>query len=147
MKIEILMTKMLLYNDLPEIFLGKDLLETNYIFLLVDTDNEIPEYIAVGISEKKINLFLKKEVDLRNIFKYPELGIWFKTNNFDNEKIIIQNLEIDSINESYLPDEYFYINEFLEDKIIDFSIKKDAKLLKTDVEYLEKEEKLEVFYA
>lgn len=132
MKIEILMTKMLLYNDLPEIFLGKDLLETNYIFLLVNTDNEIPEYIAVGISEKKINLFLKKEVDLRNIFKYPELGIWYKTNDFNDQKIIIENLETEVINASYLPDEYFYINEFLEDKIIGFSIKKEAILLKKE---------------
>lgn len=111
MKIEILMTKILLYNDLPEIFLGKDLLETNYIFLLVNSDNEIPEYIAVGISEKKIDLFLKREIDLRNIFKYPELGIWYKSNNFIEQKVIIESLETEVINESYLPDEHFYINE------------------------------------
>lgn len=109
MKIEITINQVLIFNDVPEIFTGKDSIGTKYIFLLINIENDIPEYLAVSISEKRFISFINKKLDLRTIFQNPEINLWYKTCSFSDETVTIQIFDEKEIREEYLPDVGFYL--------------------------------------
>lgn len=64
----------LAFHDVPQLFLGRDVVGTKYLCLLYNSDKYDHRYVAIRISDERLEAFLKKEVDLRSLFIDPEIS-------------------------------------------------------------------------
>lgn len=103
MSIQLHILQILVYYDIPEIFIATDEVGTKYLCLLVDADNESILYISTPISKERLTEFIVGRADLRDIFVNPETK---KIYSFNNLGETIQAHLFDNINlpEEYLPD-------------------------------------------
>ncbi len=106
--------QILVYYDIPEIFIATDEVDTKYLCLLVDIDKDLTKYITTPISAKRLTRFINGKEDLRNIFLVPETdNIYF----FDRISESIEAINLDKkIPEEYLPEEGFVFEKPLEDE-------------------------------
>lgn len=109
-------SQILVYYDMPELFIATDEVDTNFICLLVDLNDNVPNYIAIAISSNRLSAFIKGQVELREILFQPETNEWY-TFVIDNEQIFASRAEFDTIPEQFLPENGFYLNN----EIIDHS--------------------------
>lgn len=103
MSIQLHILQILVYYDIPEIFIATDEVGTKYLCLLVDADNESILYISTPISKERLTEFIVGRADLRDIFVNPETK---KIYSFNNLGETIHAHLFDNINlpEEYLPD-------------------------------------------
>lgn len=66
-------SKVLCFYEIPQLFVAKDAAGSKYI-CQVDCEDDVVGYvyISVKISDKRLNEYLQKKVDLRSIFEHPE---------------------------------------------------------------------------
>lgn len=100
-------SQILVYYDYPEIFVAVDSVGTNYLCLLVATDNELTSYITTAISNKRLSSFINGNTDLRDIFEEPEIKQWFTFNQ------VIETIEATEWNKAILPEEFLPEKGFL----------------------------------
>ena len=100
-------SQILVYYDFPEVFIAVDSIGTNYMCLLVATDNENTNYISTAISIKRLSSFIDGSTDLRDIFEEPEIKQWFVFNQ------VIDIIEAEEWTESVLPQEFLPEKGFL----------------------------------
>ena len=102
---------------MPELFIAKDEVDTNFICMLYEIIDNNPNYFATAISPKRISKFVKGEIELRTIITEPEITEWY---NFEINAngIFASKIEFDKIPEKHLPDKGFFLN----DEIIDNSL-------------------------
>ena len=84
--------QILVYYDIPEIFIATDEVGTKFLSLLVDVDNESMLYMSTE--------FINGRVTLRDIFLTPE------TNQIYSFDKIAENIEANLFNGAKLPEEY-----------------------------------------
>lgn len=98
------------YIDVPQLFLGRDGFDTQYLCLLYD-DEPSCRYTAIRISTARYSQFLRKEVDLRSLFVAPEYeGEYFDV-VFDGSQHVLEPLQEHALTEERLPGEgFFYDN-------------------------------------
>lgn len=72
MKKTLQILQILVYYDIPEIFIATDEVGTKFICLLVDADNKSILYISTAISSTRLTSFINGNEDLREIFINPE---------------------------------------------------------------------------
>lgn len=100
-------SQILVFYDVPEVFLAKDVVGTSYLCLLVSDDGQLT-YIAISISQRRLVEFIDGIVDLRDIFENPEIREWYSFNFNDvSEPINATLLEASAFAETYLPDSGF----------------------------------------
>lgn len=59
--------EVIVFYEVPQIFIATDIFDTKYLCLLYPHDDELCyKYLAVRISEKRLNLFKGQIIDLRN---------------------------------------------------------------------------------
>lgn len=148
--ISIKIDKILVYYDAPEICLASDAIGTKYICILCDEKNGDLKYLSVSISNDRLYLFYKNKYELREIFKFPEMGMWytFIASTISTEGYFELEM-IDVIDENWLPDEgfvfepYEIINEELardtikiNKPLFDFDISQNGKTHKVSAEAL-----------
>lgn len=92
--------QILVYYDIPEIFIATDEVGTKFLCLLVDVDNESILYISTAISANRLTEFINGRVDLREIFVSPETNLIY---SFDK---ISENIEANLFDGEKLPEEY-----------------------------------------
>lgn len=92
--------QILVYYDIPEIFIATDEVGTKFLSLLVDVDNESMLYMSTAISANRLTEFINGRVDLRDIFLTPE------TNQIYSFDKIAENIEANLFNGAKLPEEY-----------------------------------------
>ncbi len=111
-KLQIL--QILVYYDIPEIFIATDEVGTKFICLLVDVDNESILYISTAISSNRLTEFINGNEDLREIFVNPETNQIY---SFDNISDIIEASALENIelSEDYLPEAGFKYKKPLDD--------------------------------
>jgi hypothetical protein len=110
-------SQILVYYDLPELFVAFDNVGTNYMCMLVSADNGNTTYISTAISVKRLNNFFHSKIDLRCIFENPEIKEWFVFDKFGDN--IESNLVIYSLPDGYLPEhDFFYQEEIENDDVI-----------------------------
>ncbi|KAA6329076.1 hypothetical protein EZS27_022092 [termite gut metagenome] len=110
----ITLERILEYYDVPQLFIGKDIIGTRYLCLLVDVDG-VNCYITIQISLDRLGVFLSGKVDLRYIFVHPEFAGEYFIVIFENEKIILNVYNNNVLTEDMLPDEGFFYHEEQED--------------------------------
>jgi hypothetical protein len=118
----------LIYFDGPQLFVGEDQVNTNYLCLLVAQYKEKDKFLCVPISKEKLKSFKLGEIDLKNLYSSPpteELYL-IETESIMNECIEMRKIELQDVPESWFPGEgFFYEEEKM--KIDDEKIKKQAK--------------------
>ncbi len=123
-------SQILVYYDMPELFIATDEVDTNFICLLSDLNNNIPNYIATAISSSKLSLFIKGRIELREILLQPETGEWYIF-IVDNEKIVANRADFNEIPDELLPDNGFYLNNEIVDNssIVQEVVEKDNAVI------------------
>ena len=105
--------QILVYYDLPEIFLAKDTVGTNYLCLLVDSENQETVYISTAISQSRLISFINGVTDLRDIFVNPEINEWFYFKQI-GEIIEALKWQEETLPEAYLPLQGFIFQKQLQ---------------------------------
>jgi len=103
MKKQLHILQILVYYDVPEIFIATDEVGTKFLCLLVDVDNESILHISTPISTNRLNEFINGRVDLRDVFVNPETNEIY---SFDEIAEIIYASLYDGIElpEEFLPE-------------------------------------------
>jgi hypothetical protein len=106
--------KILIFYDIPELFVAKDSVNTNYLCLKT-SENEVPSYVTVPLSERKLNLIQAGLIDLREAFRKSELGFWFMSNFIEKDRLVAEKTDWESVPEDLLPEEGFFFQKIEEE--------------------------------
>lgn len=105
--------RILEYYDVPQLFIAEDVIGMRYLCLLYDieSDGEL-KFIGVIVSATKLNDFIKGHIDLKSIFKNPEMeeaiySVYMKEDGIKAEHYT------ELLDESMLPDEGYFYNDSL----------------------------------
>lgn len=124
-------SEILVYYDVPEVFVAKDLVETNYLAMMIDIDDSY-KYLSIAISPQKLGLFVSGNLDLLQIFKDPEVRefIILSPGNEDDDLFIIDKV-LYEIDDEWLPNEGFYLSTPFSDdsRIINEAVEKDNAII------------------
>lgn len=102
--------EVIVFYEVPQVFIATDIFATKYLCLLYPHDEPCYKYLAVRISEDRLNLFKGKTIDLLSIYKSPEDGNYFDVVVKKANDITATPLEKNSIQDFMLPEEGFYCN-------------------------------------
>lgn len=106
------LTKILEFYDVPQLFLAIDQLNSNFICLMTEFIAGTGYlYFAVQVSESRLRDFLLGEVDLRQLYLYPEVEDAYYRVVVHNQIISAEAFSRNNITESILPDEGYYYEE------------------------------------
>lgn len=83
----------LLFYDYPQVFVGTDEVDTRYVCMVTDEDEEGPSYLCTPISAAREAALLSGRFDLRTVFTRPEVAD-FHTAKFPSQSE--GNLELTS---------------------------------------------------
>lgn len=119
-------SQILVYYDMPELFIATDEVDTNFICLLLEVTENSPNYLSTAISANRLSSFIKGQLELRQILIEPEINDWYSF-NIDNESIIAERTDIQNFPEIYLPKPGFYLNNEILDNssIVEEVVQKD----------------------
>lgn len=105
----ITLERILEYYDVPQLFLGRDGFDTQYLCLLYE-DEPTCQYTAIRISTKLYAQFLQGKEDLRSLFLHPESeGEYFDVTYTDNA-YVCTSASFRSIPENRLPEEGYLMD-------------------------------------
>jgi hypothetical protein len=114
----LIISQILVYYDLPEIFTAVDDVGTSYLCLLVSIDAQKTKYIATAISNKRLKSFINGIIDLRDIFENPEINQWLYFDNI-NGTIIANEWRENSLPQEFLPEiGFIYKKQLQEEEVI-----------------------------
>ncbi len=99
--------KLLVYYDLPQVFLGEDEAGQRYMGLLVEEEKEAI-YLVVAISERRFEAYTGKEIDLRSVFEEPETKEWLLARSGTSVWLETQHLAVEEVGEDLLPEAGFF---------------------------------------
>lgn len=99
--------KIIEYYDVPQLFIGRDRFDTQYMCLLYE-DTPTCRYTAIRISNNRYHEFYLGKLDLRTLFLNPEdKGEYYNVECYGDDYLLdVQPLT--SISEDRLPAENFY---------------------------------------
>lgn len=98
------------FYDVPQIFVAQDTMRVNYLCLLY-AQNDACEYIAVQVSELRLDQFTQGKTDLRQMFLDPEQDNSTFHVTVSNERIIADRLlQPADITEDMLPEPGYYFD-------------------------------------
>ena len=106
--------QILVYYDIPELFIATDVVDTTYVCLLLELSDNAPKYFATPISKTRLNSFIRGHIELREILIAPEINEWFSLILNDKE-IIAEKVNLESFPQQFLPEEGFYLSNDIND--------------------------------
>jgi hypothetical protein len=106
--INIIPYQILVYNDVPQLFLAKDQIGANYLCMAIESKSKFAQYFAIPISFQKLNHLIKGNIDLRSAFERSETGIWYIITVNEQNEFISDAVQFDKVDEQYLPSGGFY---------------------------------------
>ncbi|MBK8564766.1 MAG: hypothetical protein IPN76_15880 [Saprospiraceae bacterium] len=117
---ELEISQILVYFDLPELFVAKDEIGSRYMALLVEEIENEPHYILTPISVNRLSMYLNGKIDLRDIFTQPEIREFYSILNIKSDRFQVSNFNSDRLPEEFLPEQglYYESNESLEEELI-----------------------------
>jgi hypothetical protein len=110
MNIELIPYKILIYYDIPELFVAKDNVSTNYLCLKTQDQNS-PMYVTIPISDKKLNLIQAGLLELRDAFINSENGYWLLASFDEKELLFAEKIAWALIPEEFLPNAGFFFQK------------------------------------
>ena len=103
--------EVIVFYEVPQIFIATDIFDTRYLCLLYPHNEELCyKYLAVRISEKRLNLFKGNIIDLLSIYKTPEDNEDFDVVVKEANDITAIPISANQIQPFMLPDDGFYCN-------------------------------------
>ena len=99
--------KILEYYDVPQLFIGRDRFDTQYMCLLYADEPEC-RYTAIRISSNRYNEFCLGKLDLRTLYLDPEDKEEYFNVKSEGEEYLLDVQSFPSINEDRLPADNFY---------------------------------------
>ena len=103
--------EVIVFYEVPQIFIATDIFDTRYLCLLYPHNEELCyKYLAVRISEKRLNLFKGIIIDLLSIYKTPEDNEYFDVVVKEANDITAIPISANQIQPFMLPDDGFYCN-------------------------------------
>jgi hypothetical protein len=102
--------RILLYYDVPEIFVGVDTVGTQYLCLLAEEHEGDLHYICTQISGNRLYEVGMGKIDIRTVFESPELPLTyeFHTNLVGKNNDLPINL-LEAVDPAFLPGKDLYL--------------------------------------
>ena len=127
-------SQILVYYDLPELFIANDEVGTKFICLLTGITNNITFYYATPISKDRLSQFIQRKIELFNILKDPEINVWYSV-HLEKDNVFANKLEIDSFPANLLPEKGFFVNNEIYNNELNVKevIKQEKKKIKLKV--------------
>jgi hypothetical protein len=103
--------RILLYYDVPEIFIGIDTIGANYLCLLAEEHSDNLHYICTQISGSRLYDVLEGTFDIRSVFEKPELPqVYELQTNKVEQKGNLEIIPLDVLNPAFLPEKGLYLS-------------------------------------
>ena len=99
--------RVLVYYDLPQVFVGKDAVGSLYLCLLEESQEEYDEYLGISISQYRLFELLAGKIDLRSVYLHPEIKNYYVIRGYEEFDVVESKNFID---ESDLPADDFFIH-------------------------------------
>lgn len=77
-KILLSVNRILDYFDYPQLILCEDAVQSFYLSMLYELENDCLKYFSTRISSKKLHLLLENKIDVLSIFNNPEIPTYFE---------------------------------------------------------------------
>lgn len=104
------LTKILDFYDVPEVFIATDIMGTRYMCLRNSySEDEGFVYIAVQISENRLDDYISRRIDLRTLYTKPEVDNSYFKVTVCAEKI--SAFPLTTIEDFQIPEEGYYYEE------------------------------------
>lgn len=117
--------RILEFIDVPQLFLGRDCFDTQYLCLLY-VDDPICRYTCIRISTNRLSTYFQGKIDLRNLFIDPEFKNEYFEVSFLNGEYVIDTKPYVSLTEERLPLEGFF-HDNSDNDIVSVSIPKKER--------------------
>lgn len=111
---EIFIERILVYYDIPQVFIAKDAIDTRYLCMYIGSQSDYDSYVGVQISQSRLFELFAGKIDLRTAYQAPEIQEYFDIHNAGDLRVVAMN---SSIEDQYLPDEDFFTAIDLDDTI------------------------------
>lgn len=111
MNTQIFLKDILLYYDIPQLFVARDAVGTNYLCMIVEQNKEFDNFACIQISEQKLDYFSNGHIDLRDVFASPEIKKYYQAKIHDYQLNVYEiiPLENEELPVQWLPDEGIFI--------------------------------------
>lgn len=96
--------RILEFIDVPQLFLGRDCFDTQYLCLLYE-DEPVCRYTAIRISSNRFAAYSQGKIDLRALFTAPEFSNEYFDISYQNGGYDINPLQQSVLQEERLPEE------------------------------------------
>jgi hypothetical protein len=98
--------------DGPQLFVGYDQFNVQYLCLLVECADTFDQFLCVPVTSKRLIAFYQESVDLREIYENPESNELFSAKVADEIKdILLIPIVRESLSEEWLPERDFYFKK------------------------------------
>ena len=121
---EIFIERILVYYDIPKVFIAKDAIDTRYLCMYIGSQSDYDSYVGVQISQSRLFELFAGKIDLRTAYQAPEIQEYFDIHNAGDLRVVAMN---SSIEDQYLPDEDFFA-------AIDLTTQMDAPVVSHHIE-------------
>ena len=111
---EIFIERILVYYDIPQVFIAKDAIDTRYLCMYIGSQSDYDSYVGVQISQSRLFELFAGKIDLRTAYQAPEIQEYFDIHNAGNLRVVAMN---SSIEDQYWADEDFFTASDLDDTI------------------------------
>lgn len=118
----LILERILEYIDVPQLFLGRDSFDTQYLCLLYE-DEPICRYTSIRISTNRFAAYCQGKIDLRALFVEAESRNEYFDLTFQNGEYIMATEPFSTITEDRLPEEGFY-HDSSDDEMITVAVPK-----------------------
>ena len=111
MKVLMTVQEILIWHDVPQLFVANDSIGGIYLCLATEMTSEMPRYLVVAVSPTRLRALKTGHIDLYTIFAKPELEAWFQINAFEENLLVAEQMpELDNIPEDWLPSPNAFLN-------------------------------------
>lgn len=95
----------LLEYDYPQVFIGRDILDVRYVFMVAEEGDHGPIYLVVPVSAQRCEDLLIGKLDLRSVYQEPQITEFYTCSPDDlTEEFHIEPYKIDVIPDEWLPE-------------------------------------------
>lgn len=106
--------RLLVYYDIPQVFVAKDAVGVLYLCMYIDSLDTYDAYVGVQISQERMYELFAGRVDLRDAYIHPEIAEYYTIHHTNDLRVVSFETSID---EQYLPEEGFFVAVDLDDSI------------------------------
>jgi len=102
-------TENLLFYDGPQVFIAVDQIGAQYICMLVQETGDIDKYLCAQISDSRVASLVLGEIDLREIYKSPEIAELYVAESKPKEPTRLVATLISEVPPDWFPDPGFFL--------------------------------------